>query len=435
MTQHSENHISQSLASLMPRRRIRALSRALGVVKRRRKLDIVAFVYSLVLGFSTGDERRLSALRRAYLRATGVRLAPSSFHARFTAGLAELMRTLLTEALQRQAKLRTKMRHLFAPFIEVLAVDSSLVRLHDALADFYPSVWTNHTKASAKLTVVMNVVGRGAKSVKITHGSHHDVHQLHAGRWMRGRLLLFDLGYFRAALFREIGRYHGFFMTRAHKSANPEIKGSYRRKHRHLVGFKLKEALELVDDDLVDFEAEMVYQSRSEKRPFVTNLRQSFRFVGHYNHDHDCWHFYVTNLPTSMMKARHFGAIYAGRWEVELLFRELKSNYRVDHMPSANRHVTETLLYAALLALVVSHALYRRLMSRWRRKTRRHPRDRWALLFSISAPDLLDIMVTRCGRRWREQRLEIFLRTEAMDPNRARLPLPHRAQKGQTGWD
>jgi IS4 transposase len=50
----------------------------------------------------------------------------------------------------------------------------------------------------------------------------------------------------------------------------------------------------------------------------------------------------LTNLPASLMAAEHFAAVYAPRWEVELLFRELKGVYRIEQMPSENKHVTET---------------------------------------------------------------------------------------------
>jgi hypothetical protein len=155
MARRAENHIHKALTSLLPQRRIRALASELGVVRRRRKLDIVTFVASLVLGFSAGERRSLTGLRRVYGSAIGVRLAPSSFYARFTAPLVELMRTLTFEALEQLGRKRPKMRSVFAPFREVLAVDSALVRLHDALEPHYPSVWTHYMKASAKLTVVM----------------------------------------------------------------------------------------------------------------------------------------------------------------------------------------------------------------------------------------------------------------------------------------
>lgn len=215
MAHRQSSHIHRALTRLLPRRRIRELARRLAVVRRRRKVDIVSLVYALVLGFADGDRRTLSGLRRAYVRATGTRLAPSSFHARFCTGMVELMRTVALEALDELARARPRLRGVFTPFREVLAIDSALLRLHDALEPFYPSVFTHYMKASAKLTVVMNVIGRGARTVGLSHGSCADVHLIEAGRWMKGKLLLFDLGFFRVPLSLEINRQHGYFLSRA----------------------------------------------------------------------------------------------------------------------------------------------------------------------------------------------------------------------------
>ena len=115
------------------------------------KVDIVRLVQALVLGFRLERVRSLSGLRRAYRLMTGESLARSSFHERFTDSLVELMRRLTLDALERTSASRPRLRNAFRPFVEVLAVDSSLVRLHAGLKKEYPSVWTNHTMASAKL--------------------------------------------------------------------------------------------------------------------------------------------------------------------------------------------------------------------------------------------------------------------------------------------
>ncbi len=100
------------------------------------------------------------------------------------------------------------------------------------------------------------------------------------------------------------------------------------------------------------------------------------------------------------------------------------------HMPSANRHVTETLIYATLLTLLLSRRLYRALRKRWRLDPRRMPFDRWAVLLAAVADDLLALVLKRHDRDWRASRIERFLRREATDPNAARNPLPYRAQSG-----
>ena len=248
---------------------------------------------------------------------------------------------------------------------------------------------------------------------------------------MKGRLLLFDLGFFGAALFTNITEQGGYFLCRMRKHGNPVIVDVHEHVHRHLVGAKFHDALALVEGNILDVDATMVYQRKQKQRPRVTTHHATFRFVAIYNAELSQWHGYVTNLPPSMMQGQHFAAVYAARWEVELLFRELKTRYRLDNLPSANRHITETLIYASLLTLAVSRRLYQTLTKRWRTTTPRMPFDRWAALVTTVADELLALLLSRHDRADRQARIERFLKAEAVDPNSARIPLAHRAQLGR----
>lgn len=84
MTRSVKSHIREVLTSLFSSQFIRHHATALGAVRRRRKVDIVALVYTLVLAFDRGATRNLASLRRAYAAATGTTLAASAFYDRFT---------------------------------------------------------------------------------------------------------------------------------------------------------------------------------------------------------------------------------------------------------------------------------------------------------------------------------------------------------------
>ena len=81
--------LGEALASSLPRDHVEATARRLEVVKRKRKVDIVALVWTLVLGFQAGTQRTIDALRTTYQTATGDTLERSSFYARLTAPLAK----------------------------------------------------------------------------------------------------------------------------------------------------------------------------------------------------------------------------------------------------------------------------------------------------------------------------------------------------------
>ena len=196
-----------------------------------------------------------------------------------------------------------------------------------------------------------------------------------------------------------------------------------------LVGMASAHA-ETVDGGPPDIEAQWWGGPRNNASRRFRRLLIEFGLKGGDVHTKGDWHCYVTNLPTSMLEAKHIWATYAARWEVELMFRELKSKYRLNHMRSKSRHVAECLVYAALLTLVLSRKLYQVLLSRWRADRRRFPFDRWATLVASIASDLLDLLISRHDRRLRERKLDTFLRTEAPDPNAHRLTLASRAEMG-----
>jgi hypothetical protein len=156
------------------------------------------------------------------------------------------------------------------------------------------------------------------------------------------------------------------------------------------------------------------------------------RLVGLRDERTDEYHLYVTNIPPDKLAPEDIASTYAARWLIELAFRELKSQYRADQMPSRKRHIVEALLLAAFIVFLVSRSL-RDLVSRsLNAKLRPRLRDeRWAAVFTSVVSDLLAIVV-RPPRyaRMAEPFLVAAIRKEAIDPNRLRLSLIQRAQAG-----
>jgi hypothetical protein len=77
--------------------------------------------------------------------------------------MAEFFHTVVGILLEKLQHKTPKMAGILEGFRDVLATDSTLVRLHGLLERSYPANWTNHTKAVAKLHVVMSVKGAGTR--------------------------------------------------------------------------------------------------------------------------------------------------------------------------------------------------------------------------------------------------------------------------------
>ncbi len=429
--------LRQQLTSLVPAARVRSRARELGVVVRERRVDIVALVWALALGFGAGSERTIAGLRRAFGRATRVHLVPSAFYDRFTPALARLMKTLVADVLDAIVPPAHALCGEFAAFRDVLAIDSTVIRLHDLLAKSFAACRTNHTLAAAKFHVVMNVAGRGLRSVKLTGERVHDGPVLRAGPWVRGKLLLFDLGYYRFQLFDRIAQEGGYFLSRLKDGANPIITAVYRTEGGRgvaLVGERLQDVLGRLRRPVLDVEVEVTFRRRAYKGS-RHGARARFRLVGVRNEASGRYHLYLTNVPPETLPAERVAALYAARWCVELLFREWKQSYRLDDLPSSKRHVVETLLYASILTLAASRALHRAIAARRKKLAHRLPEERWAAVFAVVALDLLRVLVGASARRRELAReVERFLCHEAIDPNVGRRLLLQRVGSGAALW-
>ena len=225
---------------------LRETARAHGAVARQRKVDIARFFWALVLGFSTGHERTLAQLHRAFELASGVAISRSGFYERFTPNLVAFLKAAVLHAVAALADRGGTISGKLAGFHDLIVADSSVIRLRDALKKWYPACRTNHTRAALKLHVVMSVTGASPRSLQIRGERTHDSRLLRIGPWVKGRLLLFDLGYFSYSLFERIDRNGGYFISRMKISGNPKILSSnltHRGRARSLVGQRLKEVL------------------------------------------------------------------------------------------------------------------------------------------------------------------------------------------------
>ena len=213
--------IRETLTSFLPPTRLEALARESGMMRRRRKVDPMAMVWTLTLGFGAGGERSLAGLRRVYQRTTGVSVVPSTFYDRFTPGLVRLLRSIVGELCEGVAQHEPSHRGVLAKFADVVVADATVIKLHRLLAKRYAGTRTNSQPAAAKLHLVMSVKGQGVNRVKVTGERANDHRTLRIGPWVRDRLLLFDLGFFRYQMFDCIDRNAGWFLTRLPASANP----------------------------------------------------------------------------------------------------------------------------------------------------------------------------------------------------------------------
>lgn len=389
--------IRQELNKLIRPARLEEIAVEAGAVQRQRKVQITALFWTLVLGFAVGSKRTIASLRRAYEMATGTVLVPSAFYDRFTIEFAFFMRRVAGEVLDsltgRYGKLQDSLSH----FRELLVTDSTVIRLHRMLEKKFPACRTNHTKAAAKLHVVMNVKGAGLKSIKITSERRHDGPVLTVGKWISDTLILFDLGYFCWHLFDRINRNGGFFISRLKSNANPTIVAVNHPSVHHartLVGMKVQDAITFLRRQTIDVVVELSFKKRKYKGKRRRAVAR-YRLVGVRDPIFREYYLYITNVPTEILSAEDIARTYAARWWVELLFRQMKESYRLEHMPSSKDQIVEPLLYATILTVIAGRCLMDAVRRKLKARGLRVREQRFAIVLASVAIEILFLMVQR----------------------------------------
>ncbi len=426
MADRQSIRVRETLKSLFSNQRLNALARETEFVKRKRKVKPVAFFWTLVLGFGIGSTRNISGLRRAYQRSTGATLVPSSFYDRFNTRLVAFLKAAVEHALGEFRLAFQNLGDRFDVFEDVMITDSTVIKLHAALAKLFPGCRTNTAPAAAKLHAVMSVKGRGKSTVKLTNGRVHDRRKLVVGDWVKGKLLLFDLGYYHFQLFKNIVRCGGHFLTRLKENANPKIVrvfGASAADEKRLLGQTLQDVLYGLRRDVLDVEVEVRAKARryNGKR---TSTAERFRLVAVRDTKERKYHCYLTSIPVEFLSTEDVAATYRARWEIELVFKELKSGYRLDDVHSQKKEVVESLIYAAVFTLLASRVLLQSIASRIGGELRvRVTPGRWWKVFTEYAQEL-QLLVIRPPREAPPLKdLITTIEHELIDPHTKRKPL------------
>lgn len=334
--------------------KILKLAREFGAVQRLRSIHPADFCNALV-GCSMGDEERsIASARRLYGQIAGYAPEESSFYDRFNAGMGRLMKTLYEQALEAatdegRAAVAIVLNEL--KLKDILAIDGSQVLLPKSASVVLPSTSKEH--GGFKVTATLSVAYQALRRIDVTDARTHDRKALKLDRWLHNQLLLLDRGYCDHRLFADIEARKGFFLTPLKATSIPTIAKIRCGLGQRHVG---KELL----DDLPyngDLDIDAMFSIRGG-RP------KSFRVVGvsvlHEMEDGsseyvDIW--LVTNLPPELVSAEQLATLYRLRWDVEILFKILKSVARMDQIRSANKDVIDAFLYAALLGLVLAQGI------------------------------------------------------------------------------
>jgi IS4 transposase len=403
------NDYLDAFVALFPPRAIQRIARESGFVQRHRKLDPVAFLYTLA--FETGPQlsRTLEALRDSYNKRTpDPILSAGGFYERFTPQLVEFLRQCVAHGLgQLRAAPGNRLTPKLARFTDLLIQDSTVIRLFAALSKVYPPARiAKNTKskrtAGVKVATLFSARANGPARLELFPESTSEIDTLKIGPWVKGSVVLTDLGFYKHQGFARIEENGGFYLSRLKANANPTLIGSHlihRGRAIELEGKRWSEVGPNLRREVLDAEVELSFVRRAYRgRHRGDTLRA--RLVAVWDEEHREYHTYVTNIPVDTLSAEEVAELYRCRWSVELLFKEAKGSFHLDRVATGNRYAAESLIWTSWLALLVSRRGHSVLLEHVPPQERyRYPPLRWSRVFRDECREFLPPLLQRVGKR------------------------------------
>jgi len=305
-------------------------------------------------------------------------------------------------------------------FQDVLIQDSTIIRLHKALAKKWPAARSRTVAAGVKVSSLVSAVADGPKRIGIYAESTNELKTLRIGPWIRDRILLIDLGFYKHQLFARIKENGGYFVSRLKGSADPLIVDVYNTCRGNSIDVKgkyISEILPKLKRQVLDVEVEIAFKRRKYNGKERMD-KELFRLVAVFNEEEEKYHVYLTNITKEVLGPEDIAKLYGARWDIELIFKELKSRYALDVVNTTNTQIVEAYIWIAILTLFISRRIYS-IVRRHSPKEKmvRYTQLRWSTIFAENASDQLTLILRYCGVERNFETVMGVYESQALDPH------------------
>jgi hypothetical protein len=327
---------------------IGALVAKYGIQERERKLDVFEFVVALILAGGTHEGGRQYDVLRTYVDNGAPRVVRGTFYAWFTEPLVQLLTDLLEKAIALGQRQPALLPGILSGVTDWRVVDSTTVRLDDALVDTFPGAGEY---AALKIHKEWSVGTGNLVAYKITPARDHDSPHLVVDERRRGTGLLVDLGYASIERLVECDMYDVQYVVRLKENWKPTVE-------RLVRGAAFRDAVEgadfdaLLDEELVVLDGQAIDADVTVGRGA---LRVRCRLVGIPTPKGYC--FFLTNVPRKTHGPHQVGDLYRVRWEIEIDNKVDKAGARLDEITARRPVSARILVLATLLNTTISRTI------------------------------------------------------------------------------
>jgi putative transposase len=366
----SYDQLVPALKRRLPATMLEAHGRVTKFIRRLRTVSAADFVWAVVLSRFAGGLPAFEQARQIFQRMSGQQIWPRPFQMRFkSAAAVRLMATAFETAVEQWRRSRRVEHRLARHFSDIVAIDSTLIQVSDRLRAVFPGQMG--AVAELKTTLVLSVFGLVPLAARLSSRKVHDSRLFPELALFRpGSLLLFDNAYAATSELQKLIQADLNFITPMRISGNPIVDKVRRgpKRIRKLVarnpdGVRLAELLRRGArvTGTWDLNVRVKITTGADYGVLVpmrlvirpgrkrTRGRRKSRTVSSS-------YYYLTNVSDAW-SGDAIAELYRLRWQIELVFKELKQHLSLESVVTKDPHAAQVLVWASLLALAVSRTI------------------------------------------------------------------------------
>jgi hypothetical protein len=201
-------------------------------------------------------------------------------------------------------------------------------------------------KGGIKVHTQINLQENVPKLVWFSAATTHDRQFLKRIQLEKGKIAVFDKGYNDYGVFDSFIREGIFFVTRLKSNANYESVSE-------------NDIPTYIDDGVI--KDEVISVDVTENRKYLKSIK--LRKVSYWDNENKRCLEFITNIHG--MNAGHIALIYKKRWQIELLFKQLKQNFPLKYFLGDNENSIKIQIWCTLIVNLLLTIVAKRIKRKW----------------------------------------------------------------------
>lgn len=368
----SISKFSEQVKHFFNREEIESIARSTNFVQRKSKLTgylfVTAIMFSLLI-YPTPTLEQLVGLLELYIN--DLELSREAIHQRINKYAVDFLKALLSRAMQIRFASLQKIK-LLQQFKKIKIMDSTSFQLPENLAVLFPGSGGSASPAAAKIQFEYDLKSCEF-SYLVENGNSPDncPENSFLAKIHKKDLIIRDLGYFNIGIFKQIDEKGAYYLSRYMPRVNIFIKN----ENGIFQKIDLTKLIEKMEQPIM--EVEIYFNCKDgktktrliiEKVPDIVKNkrlrrineddRRKGRKTSRATRGLQCVNLLITNAPDDILTKEAIRALYSMRWQIELVFKNWKSNFHLDKYTGYRVERIECFLYSRLLLIFITTKIF-----------------------------------------------------------------------------